>query len=293
MLAARYCLPALLSLAVLPLSAACAAVPAGPEPTRQAAPASTAAPAAPGADASGKTVAEITQCSRNNIPKKTAVMELTLTAYGRDGNSRILKAKLFLQRKADGLTQAMLNLRYPPDLRGSSYLVQEKAEGDNATYVYLPDVQRTRKLAMEDHGSTLWTTDFSYEDVTQIQGLTGKGEVTRLPDAVVQERPVYVLNIKNDPAEASSYESVISFVDQKTCVPLRSEFYGYGHKLRKVMTVKATTIKRTEHYWQPRDVDMKNVVEGTHTTLAISDLHYDSDVARKVFNPMTFYRYDD
>lgn len=249
-----------------------------------------AALAAPAQAAPLQTAQEISDCSRANLPSKTSVQSIELTAIDREQNKRKLDSTLYWKKMPDGLSRVMMYIRSPNDLSGSSYLVIGKAGADDDMYVYLPGVQRTRKITGQTQSKSLWNTDFSYEDLKQLQGVAPEGEMNRLADAEESGRAVYVLSFKPT-AGNSAYEEIKASVDQESCLPLRVEFYEPGARLRKVMTIDAVTASQlSDKRWVPRDIAMSDQLNGTSTTVKIKSIRYDDSVADSAFNPLSFYR---
>ena len=74
-------------------------------------------------------------------------------------------------------------------------------------------------------------TDFSYNDFKQLQNAFGGFSAAQLDPETVAQRPAWVLSFKPVPDVKSAYTEVRTWVDQKTCVPLKTDFYEAG-KLR-------------------------------------------------------------
>ena len=90
----------------------------------------TAALAAPGAaevDHAGRTVDQVLECVVANTPDSTAQQDFKLLVHDRSGGVQTLQAKLHWKRGEDKLTKIMVRLSAPADLRGSSYLLIERA----------------------------------------------------------------------------------------------------------------------------------------------------------------------
>lgn len=242
------------------------------------------------AQAAPQTADEIRACVRANLPQKTSVQTIELTAEDREGGTRKLKTLLYWKSMGDGLSRIMLNIKAPSDLAGSSYLVVEKASGEDDMYVYLPSVQRTRRIVGQSKTQPLWNTDFSYEDIKQMQGVSVNGQLTRDADGKVQDRPAYVLLFKPNDPQTSAYQEVKAYIDQATCVPLSIEFYEPGMKLRKQLEIDAATMTQQDTRWQPQQITMRDLVNNTKTTVSIRDQKYDEAVSEQAFNPLSFFR---
>ncbi len=237
--------------------------------------ASAALPASRSAD-------EIVDCVRANQPELSAEQEITLRVVDRLGEDRKLDAKVYWQRFGEG-SKALIRFSAPPDLRGSALLMVERNDRSDM-FMYLPELQKVRRVNNRSVAGAMFGTDFSYEDFERYQGLSDDGDLQRLDDAEVEGRPVYVLESKPVRDESSAYERVVSFVDQERCVPLRTELYEAGDRLRKVMEMPTEKQTREASSWVPRLVVMKDVLDETHTELVVQQIQLDEKLPRKLFS---------
>lgn len=255
-------------------------------------------PAAPAAEAEAATrpelniatatVNEINACSRSNLADRGSLRDITLKSKGRDGKERTLKLKLFW-KPAKGTGEGRLNVRVvePKDLAGSSYLLVQK-EGAEQLYFYLPAANKVQQVSGDDLNRPLWGTDLSYSDLKQLQGLAATGPTTRIADQVVAGHPSYVLETKLD-AATPTYAMMRSYVDQKSCVPLRSDFLDKSGKTVKQLEADATTLSQLDPYWFVTAYTMKDLVRNSQTGIELSDVFLLEQLSEKNFAPDSFY----
>jgi len=105
--------------------------------------------------------------------------------------------------------------------------------------------------------------------------------VERLPDGEVDGKPVHVL--AHTPADDPEFEYVMSYVEPERCVPLRTEFFESGRRLRKVLTAEPDEIKQVGGSWIPHRLVMSDVVQGTSTEFQIESIDVEAKIHRKTF----------
>lgn len=231
-----------------------------------------------------ETAEEIRACVRGNLPERTSVQKIELSAIDRSGGRRNLRAKLHWKRYGEGLHRIRLYVEQPNDLRGSSYLVIEK-DGEDEMFMYLPATQRVRRVTTSMISDSLWGTDFSYEDIKQMQGIALEGATRRLEDATVAERPVYVLALSPAANAESTYSKIVSFVDRDTCVAIKTEFYGSGETPRKILTADPAQLVREGDRWTAHDLQMRDLQGSTTSRLRVIEAASDVEVHDRTFNP--------
>lgn len=242
--------------------------------------------AQPAAAAPLETIEEIRACMRSNLPERTSRQRVVLKARDRAGGERVLEARLHWKRFRRDLPRVRIRVDDPPDMRGASFLLIEQERGrESEMYVYLPAAQRVRRIPAKSTSDQLWGTDFSYDDVRQLQWIAGEGAHRRLEDGEVAGRPSYVLELPLEPEEASSYQRIVVFVDHRTCVVLRTEFYERGGEPRKVLSADPESLFQEGERWLAREVEMVDLRDQTTSWLRIVEVENDVELPDRLFNP--------
>jgi hypothetical protein len=88
------------------------------------------------------------------------------------------------------------------------------------------------------------------------------------------------------PADAnSSYERIVAKYDQEKCVPLRSEMYEPGGRLRKLQTIDPATViySSMAGAWLPQRVTLEDLRDGTTTFLDVISADFEVPISQTVF----------
>lgn len=243
-----------------------------------------------GAARADEATQKVLDCMRANVPPSLQIKEVELTSVDRSGAERLLKGKVYATR-SDGLIRVLLRIAKPRDLEGASYLMREGgAARKDEIFLYLPAIQRVRKISGASIDGSLLGTDFSYNDMKQLQAAFGDARASLDKPSTLGDRPVDVLRLlPADPATAR-YSRVLAHVDRKSCIVLKAEFYE-GSTLRKELLAAADNLKRADGYWYLSDLTMRDLKEGTRTRLKVTGLSGTSDeLPARLFDPTSFYR---
>ncbi len=235
------------------------------------------------------TTEEIRDCARANSPEKTSMQFIELESHDRAGRKKKMDAQLRWKKHDDGHVRLMIRVMGPQDLKGSSYLVIENQNKPRDTvYVYLPALARARRI-VGGGSKKIWGTDFSYEDLRLLQMKDTASDDQRLDDAEVAGRPTYVLSQVPHADQESAYERIVSFVDKKTCVAIKTEYYESGDRLRKRLLVDPETVAQVNGLWTAHDLEMKDIREETMSWLRVEKITYDEDMSSRYFNTVQFW----
>lgn len=227
-------------------------------------------------------LAAVDACMERNLPGGASVQTVALTTVDRTGSSRRIEARHFWKRMDDGRSRNLLEVESPPEVRGSAYLLIER-DGGEEVFSYLPELKKVRRLQSRMMSGSLFGTDFSYEDFRHLQSVSSDAGRTRLPDAELEGRPSFVLEVRPDAASGSEYDRVVAHVDQETCVPLKLEFHARGGGLRKVLTADPASLAREGKGWLARSVSIRDLANETETRLEILEIEVDGDVPDRLF----------
>jgi len=232
--------------------------------------------------------AKILDCMRGNIPDALRIQQVEMTATDRTGGNRLLRGKVYALK--DGpMTRAMLKIDAPSDLNGAAYLMRSSgADRPEEIYFYLPSLGRVRRIAGASAGNSLLGTDFSYDEMKELQTAFASSTATLDKPDTIEQRPVHVLSILPATSTPSRYSAVKAWVDQKTCVALKIEFYE-GKDVRKQLTAPVAGLQQSSKYWYASEAVMRDFKEKTQTRLKVIGVTEGATMPSSLFDPHSFY----
>ncbi len=233
-------------------------------------------------------------CMRVNIPAALRVQRIELETTDRAGAAHTIKGRLYSMLEAGdgslGSARAMLRIDAPEYLAGAAFLVREGKPGaGDEMYVFLPTVKRVRRVIGDGGYDAMLGTNFSYADFKQIEN--GFGDVPASLEAPqeIEQRPVYVVSLTARPgASGNGYSAIRSWVDQKTCVALKVDFYD-GPNVRKEFSAPAAALRQFGADWYLSRAQMRDLRDGTSTQLRVVDVSSGGQPEPRLFDPKMFY----
>lgn len=238
----------------------------------------------PALPAEPTTAREIMDCVRGNIPTPDTIESIRLDSRDRIGGERSSELEVYGRTSREGRRHVLLRVTAPPEIAGITYLIREKSDGIEAI-LSSPDFPSGRQITGAEVGRRLFGTDFSLEDLQRLHGVSPSEVSTRLDDDSVEGRPTFVIeSIPNDEA-GSWYQRIVSFVDRATCLVLKSEFYGEGRRLQKVMLADPEQFTRQGGTWLARQLLVHDLRDRTQTRLTVSSIEVGADFPELLFEP--------
>jgi outer membrane lipoprotein-sorting protein len=212
-------------------------------------------------------------------PPKPSVRTMTMTFddQGTKATFRLVQAR---KRLADG-ARAVTVLLEPAGARGIAYLTADAPGGSATEWLYVPYVQRTRKLVPAENNQSFMDTDFTYGDLGLLPVDTRN---TLLDTETTDGRKSYKIeSVPGSTVKQWYYSRTVTWIDAETLLPVRREFFSPAGDLFKVETFGAVT--RIDGVPTPLETRITNVGTNTTTTLAITSISYDADLPDSLFQP--------
>ena len=195
---------------------------------------------------------------------------------------------LTMLRKNDSKTRDQKYFMYfhePGDVRRTGFLVWKYPEKDDDRWVFIPAVNAVRRVAASDSRSSFVGSDFTYED------LSGRDLPADTHSLVKEEKlgDADCFVVHSVPKSAAEYTKKLAWIDKKTFLPRKEEYYDAQNELARVFTAEAIedvtvgegAAKKTVPTVTKRS--MKNVKSGHRTDVRFTTIAYDVGLEDDVF----------
>jgi hypothetical protein len=239
----------------------------------------SAAPAR--ADATEKSCDEILKAAETHATMGVdgGSARMTLVIRGPRGDER-RRALEIQSAREDGLSRMLVRFTAPDDVAGTAFLLREREGGADEQVLYLPALQRTRRITGSQRRGAFMGTDFSYADLEVRRA--DRSTCQRLDDEEVEGQPAYVIEVSPETrSEDDPYAKAKMWIHQRTMVPLRVDLYGDDGEVEKRMQVHR--LERVSGRWMATETTMETLARGSRTLLRLDEVDPDAR-----FPPETF-----
>lgn len=226
---------------------------------------------------------DILACVEASGPQKTSIQTGRMRVEDAKGAAREAKAKAWWAR-FDDLSHILVEFSAPEDLRGSKLLVLEKPKERSEMFMYLPELQRTKRVSSHMMSASVFGTDFSYEDVERLYGLATNLSSRRLEDTTHDGRLAFVVESVPSPDADSSYSRIVETIEQERCVALQLAFYEEGDEPRKIVTVDPEQIRQVGGSWIPEQFSIRDLRDSGTTTIFVDKIEVDEELSKRMFS---------
>ncbi len=161
--------------------------------------------------------------------KARIIMEL----IGKGGGKRTRDMTMLRRNETEGGNQKyFIYFHKPGDVRRMTFMVWKYPAKEDDRWIFVPAVDLIRRIAADDKRSSFVGSDFTYEDISGRDVASDTHSLLR--SERLEERDCYV--IQSVPKEPTEYTKRISWIDKKTFLPLKEEYYDAQNEFFRVFT---------------------------------------------------------
>lgn len=228
------------------------------------------------------TIDEVIACMSANSPEEALVQVVELVTVDRAGSERKQTGKLAMKRFPEG-GRVVLRVEDPPDLRGTAFLMIQQQDRTDM-FTYLPDLKKVRRITSHTLKGRLLGTDFTYEEIAQMLAISRTNSPVLDGLGSVNGRTTWTLRTTPTPESGSSYQKIVSQVDQETCLPILIDFYEAGEEPAKTLTSDPERITlEPGGVHVPRLMEMRDQKRGTKSRIVTHSVEIDPELRDRDF----------
>jgi hypothetical protein len=224
---------------------------------------------APASSHAELTAQEIMQrvVDRDEGETQTADVEMTLIDAG--GDARVRKFRAFKKVFGED-THQILFVVAPEDIRNSGFLTYDydAPSRDDDQWLYLPALQKSKRLAGGSKRDSFFGSDFSYADLASVPIDAYSFELAS--EDKVRGQPVWIIRATpttEQERERTGYREVVHFVRKDNFVVVRALYVSERAGRAKYLDV--TELEQIDGIWIPTEIVMitKEAKAETHRTI--------------------------
>lgn len=217
---------------------------------------------------------------RPNGGDATSAVTMTLTEKGR--SPRVRKMVVYRLDKKSGDISSLIRFAEPADIEGTGLLTIDRADGESSQWIYLPAMERVRRIDSNRKGGRFVNSDYYYEDlrdrkVTKDQHrIVGHENVSGVACDILESIPIEAGN--------SVYAKRLSWIDPTTLLPMRIDFFEKrsDQPSKRLLLLKQ---EKVQGYATVMDSTLTDLNSGHQTRLTLDRILYDRNLPEKLFTP--------
>lgn len=214
-------------------------------------------------------------------PDGQDVTSLVTMSLGQEGKApRVRQMVVFRANGAKGEVSTLIRFTEPADIQGTGLLTLDAADGSTNQWIYLPAMQRVRRVDSNRQGGRFVNSDYYFEDLKDRKPaadnhrIIGREKVGNTTCEVLESMPAQ--------ADNSVYLKRLSWIDPRSLLPLRMDFFErQADKPSKRLTV--ARLEQVQGYWTVMDSTLSDLESGHQTRLSVDKVLYDRRLPATLF----------
>lgn len=203
-------------------------------------------------------------------------MELTDRAGGR----RLRELVTYRTEQSKGEYLSLARFLSPADISGTGLLSLDKTDGSSEQWLYLPALDRVRRVASDRKGGRFVGSDLYFEDLqtrkpeSDTHRSMGRETLDGVPCEVIESVPVDASN--------SVYKRRLLWIDPALALVMRIDYFEKDETKPSKRWVLLTK-QRIQGYWVTMDSKTSDLVSGNETRLVAQTVKFDRKLPPKLF----------
>lgn len=175
-----------------------------------------------------------------------------------------------------GQSKSILRFTDPAEVRGVALLIVNHPDRASDQWMWIPELGRDRRVALQDRSTRFFGTDFSFEDLEERD--VSQYEYRLLGEEAVGGAPAW--KIESRPKKASQYTHSYLWIRKMDYSPARIESYKGAQLVRELQYGGIRTISGIP---TPHRLEMHDVGRNSRTVLGVEKLEYNVPLKEEDF----------
>lgn len=204
--------------------------------------------------------------------------ELTMTLVNKREEQRVRKLKQYTLNEKDMEKKIMFFLE-PADVKGTSFMNWSYTNGkEDDQWIYLPALNRTKRISSGSKSDSFMGSDFSYDDLGDRHPDQDIHQLLR--EETIDDNLCYV--VESTPKDADHvYSKTISWINKDNFIGVKRAFYDPDGELLKILSV--SKYEKISGVWIILQTEMRNVQKTHKTRMEFSEVKINQGVPANKF----------
>ncbi|MDZ7803455.1 outer membrane lipoprotein-sorting protein [Thiohalophilus sp.] len=199
-----------------------------------------------------------------------------------DHSPRVREMITYRREVKQAEVHSLIRFTAPADIRDTGLLTLDYPDGSSDQWIYLPALDRSRRISANRKGGRFVGSDIFFEDLQDRKvnmdhhRLLGSEKISGMTTRVLESVPVDASN--------STYGKRVSWIHEPSLLPLRIDYYGRGPTDQPIKRLEVHRIEEIQGYWTIMDNTMTDLDSGHQTRLVNDVVVYDRGLSGELFS---------
>jgi len=184
-----------------------------------------------------------------------------------------------------GESKALLRFVNPPEVKGVALLIVNHPDRASDQWMWLPELQRDRRVALQDRSTRFFGTDFSYEDLEERD--VNQSDFKLLGEETIEGHACWKIEATPKKGKSSQYNKVVSWLRKDIYYPVQYEMYAKNQLVRKLHYRR---VEKVSGVWSALEMEMFDIRRKGRTVLKSDKLQYNIPLKDELFTLQSLRR---
>jgi len=209
---------------------------------------------------------------------KNSYAKVEMVLISKQGNERT-RTMVVAMKSYGKVNKRYIRFTEPLSIAGAAFLAWENEDRADDQFLYLPELERVRRIVSTQKDRSFVNSDFTYEDLEKRK--VDKDTHSILHSERYEQYECWVLESIPKADSASQYGKFASWIAKDTLIPVKVDYYDKQNRLTKRLVVKR--LEKIDKIWTALETDMHDLTKDRHTRLKTLEMRYNQGVADRVF----------
>jgi len=179
---------------------------------------------------------------------------------------------------AYGNSKAVLRFTDPPLVRGVALLVVNHPDRASDQWMWTPELQRDRRIALQDRSTRFFGTDFTFEDLEERDA--DQSDYKLLGEETLDGQACWKIESRPKQARNSQYSRVTLWIRKDNYVYVRLDLYVREELVKRCLY---RNIQKVQNVWTPLELEMADLRKSSRTVMKMDKLEFNLPLKEENF----------
>lgn len=211
---------------------------------------------------------------------------VTMTLTNSRGNQRVREIEQYTLGTSEGEKKIMF-FTEPADVRDTSFMTWSYDDNpDDDQWIYLPQLNRVRRISSDSKHDSFMGSDFTYDDISGRHPDTDEHELLR--EETLDGTDTYVVESRPKDSGNAPFARTVTWVNPEEWLGVRREYYDDRDTMYKVLEVQETI--EVDGYSIIAEMTMTSESRNHSTTMEMRDVEVNTGIRERMFSERTMTR---
>lgn len=217
--------------------------------------------------------------------------DITMTLTNDKGKNRVREIKQVTKRDNMNNRSSLITFSSPADVKGTGFLAIENQKAEDDQWLYLPALNKTRRISAADKTDNFMGSDLAYEDLDTEEisefeyKLTGSKTIDNVDHFVIEATPKSAAKKKE-----TGYSKRILYVRKDNYMFSLIKYFDKNNQLSKELIASDIRFAKDAKKWRAYKIVVNNIKTGHKTTLVYKNILINKGVSNDAFSKRNLER---